>query len=184
MTIKRLPLAALIAVVLVAARPAQAENCYTLKNARGETVYNSEKPPFDLSYPPFSKEYDAARARGEVLMIASDTDCYSPEKFAEQKRQAKAIAWERANTPAVDYAEGNQASRRPASRPSAAPSSSPAPAPQAAAPEPSPALQAVPVPVVVLPPPTPTYFLNSMSPQPYPPASAPVPPRSFSISDK
>jgi hypothetical protein len=184
MAIKLFHLALLMPSLLAAGLPAHAENCYILRSARGETLYNSEKPPFDLSYPPFSKEYDAARARGEVLMILSDTDCYNAEKSAERKDLAKLIVWDRANAPLVEYsAEDNQAPRRSAPRPGPAQNSAHA---ATSAPPPVQA-ESTPVvvlpsqtPVVVLPPPTPTYFLNSMPPQTAQPAPAPT--RSFRTS--
>jgi hypothetical protein len=106
-------LASLLATALAACPQAQAESCYRLKDAHGKIVYQSETPPFDLSYPPFSKAYEASRARGESLIIEEGAECFDAERYAAQREMAKILAWDRANAAPVGEDE------RPRSRASA-----------------------------------------------------------------
>lgn len=84
-----------LAVLLATGLPAHADDCYILKNAKGETVYNSETPPFDLSYPPPSQGAALSRARGEHLIIVPGDECYRADESARRQEYARVIAWER-----------------------------------------------------------------------------------------
>lgn len=48
--------------------------CYTLLDAKGDLIYSSTTPPFDLSGPPDSPAYAAAKAKGQRLVIQNA--CY------------------------------------------------------------------------------------------------------------
>lgn len=83
--------AGLAFALLAAACPASAERCHVLKSARGETLYSSEIPPFDLSYPPYSRAYEASRSRGEHLIITADNGCFDEAAFVRLQRQLRAL---------------------------------------------------------------------------------------------
>jgi len=76
----------LLLFACVLAQPAHAVNCYLLINAQGKTIYHAEKPPFDMSYPPFSDEYEASRARGERLVNTGE-HCFFKKPAPQQPKQ-------------------------------------------------------------------------------------------------
>ena len=106
--------AKLTLLAYVLAQPAQAGDCYTIIDAQGQTIYKAEKPPFDMSYPPFSEEYEASRARGERLLNSGE-HCIFKKPAAKQAAQPAAIE---AAKPA-----GANAAQPPAPAPQPAPAS-------------------------------------------------------------
>lgn len=57
-------------------------DCYQLIDPTGNVLYNDTIPPFDLSYPPYSPEYQSARDAGQQLIIDHNKDC---NKTAEKE---------------------------------------------------------------------------------------------------
>jgi len=83
--------AGLAFALLAVACPASAERCHVLKSAQGETLYSSEIPPFDLSYPPYSRAYEASRSRGEHLIITADSGCFDEAAFRRLQSMLRAV---------------------------------------------------------------------------------------------
>lgn len=94
-TAKLTALAVAALITLITTHPAHAVECYVLKSADGRTLFNKSRPPFDLSYPPFSPEYQAARARGEHLIIIPDSECFDEVAFEQRINLVRGIVYER-----------------------------------------------------------------------------------------
>lgn len=61
-----------------------AENCYQLYDKDKKLIWAKREPPFDISSPPLSAEYQASNSRGERLLITQTAKCGSQEEFENE----------------------------------------------------------------------------------------------------
>lgn len=54
--------------------------CYRHYDKNNQLINAGRTPPFDISGPPLSSEYQAAKDRGEYIIIAPSGNCISPDK--------------------------------------------------------------------------------------------------------
>jgi hypothetical protein len=69
-----------ISIVSISITASSADICYQHYDKNGQLIDSGRKPPFDISGPPLSLEYQAARDRGEYIVIAPSNSCSSPDK--------------------------------------------------------------------------------------------------------
>ena len=67
-----------------------AQSCYQIYNKDQKVIWARSEPPFDLSAPPLSAEYQASRDRGERLVVTQTGDCSLPTSEAMRNQEAAA----------------------------------------------------------------------------------------------
>ena len=69
-----------VAISIVPIMASSADICYQHYDKNNQLIAAGWKPPFDISSPPLSPEYQAARDRGEYVIIAPGNNCSSLDK--------------------------------------------------------------------------------------------------------
>ena len=72
-----------LVVAILAAFPLLADSpelCYRHYDKNSQPLSIRRKPPFDMSSPPVSPEYQAAKDRGEYVVISPSSTCSMPDK--------------------------------------------------------------------------------------------------------
>jgi len=80
----------IITTLLLTSPTLTAQTCYQIYNKDQELIWAKSEPPFDLSAPPLSAEYQASRARGERLLVTQTDECRLPVSEAMRTQEAAA----------------------------------------------------------------------------------------------
>ncbi|GEM_PF-3245166 len=75
------PYAFAVAIALFPLAADSSELCYQHYDKNSQPINIGRKPPFDMSGPPFSSAYQAARDRGEYIVISPSDKCSMPENL-------------------------------------------------------------------------------------------------------
>ena len=101
----------LITTLILTSPTLTAQTCYQLYNKDEKLIWANSKPPFDLSAPPLSAEYQAARVRGERLLITQTNECGLPEELEAIRAQRAADADAKVNA-AISIRESYESAKQ------------------------------------------------------------------------